>query len=303
MPDRLSRIFPLLPEGQIAAEAASYRISREAMTTLVAIDRVLRSMTADDRDLFGYALAGPAALIGVYGREGALLRVPDTLILAPMARPARTDGAEVVRLAATALPRGQAVPDEADTGRWSLRFMSGQSPAELSVRIDPIAVSMPLPSEATIAARSGPGWLADRRMAYRSWVGTPITLPVASAEEVLSRLVRDLASISQSRVRRDAAARVDDLRLWLRLYPDAVPAALRGPVRARFLAARTGGDAAAVLDQIAALATSAVISAASPAGLGSGMTPEAERPDEAACRSFSAAARAALSGMRTGQAQ
>lgn len=241
IPDRLPR-FALLPSEPLARQAEAYSLPPIALERLVVIDRLLRSLTAAVErggDLFGYVLAGPAAVIGVYLHTGAPLRIPDELTLAPSGGPDPAPAEALANLLAGSLPGGRAEADPADSECWQLTYAGIRGPGVLRVRFERAPLSIPAPPSVRDAHFLGDGWLYDQRLRFRSRVAAPFPLPVAFVEEIILRELRALAlwgrPIEPARID-DRVARVDDLRLLVTYEPEDFRAALVGPVRDRLAA-------------------------------------------------------------------
>lgn len=274
--------FEFSDAATVARHASAYGLPAAAVVQLVAIDRVLRTLAVlepEPSKLLGYVLGGPAAVLGVYGRE-ALLRVPDEVTLIPISDASPHTPDRVAGLAAGALPGGSASPGE-ETGTWTLAFDGPDGRASLRLRIETVPVMIPLPHDTLSAAATGPGWLADDRLPYRSHMGAPIVLPVAAAEELLLRTVRALALAGRTdgtaRLH-DLAERSDDFRIILALYPDATPSVMRGAVRERLtdLLRNPAGFERWIAGFVAAVG-SGIASASRPETFVSQMRPDTDR--------------------------
>ena len=237
--ERLPR-FALPDSAQIARQAASYGLEAVWLERLAVMDRLLRSLvgaTPVQTELFGYALSGPAALIGVYLRTNAPIRVPDELTLVPVRRD-RLVAPEVLAasLAAT-LPEGSASLDPIDAEAWHIGFRNSRLPSEIILRFEHSPLAMDPPTGTSGATHRARGYLWDDRIRFRSRLGTPFPVPVAYAEEIILRDLRALALWARRDVRPpridDRAARVDDLRL-LSIYDyEALRDAMLGSIRQR----------------------------------------------------------------------
>jgi hypothetical protein len=277
VPDRLPR-FALLPSEPLARQAEAYGLPPIALERLVVIDRLLRSMAAGAErggDLFGYVLAGPTALLGVYLHTGVPLRIPDELTLAPSGNPDRAEPGLLANLLAACLPEGRVETDPADSECWQVSYDGMRGPGILTVRFERAPLSIPAPPSIRDAHFIGAGWLYDQRLHFRSRVAAPFAVPVAFAEEVVLRELRALALWSRptkpARID-DRVARVDDLRLLTTYEYEDFRTALIGPVRDR-LAALVSDRFEEWIKAFAAVLDDQVKRHASPSALPAGLRP------------------------------
>lgn len=305
MPESLPR-YSLLDLPRLTAQAAAFKLPPESIELLVAIDRVLRSGAAagilGPDAAAGWALAGPTALHGVYLRSSEMLRIPEALVLAPIASRDALAPAKLAALLATALPNGGAVASP-EPGSWNISYLGNSGSAILPLVLERAPLSFEVPESASGAERAEVGYLYDRRMPYLPRVAqTPVAVPVAYAEELILRLLGALAGATANRP--DVGARVDDLRLLLALEASDTRDALAGPVHAALVSGLRqrgqGADAIkARLDAIGAALVTTVTRWSDPDALPAGLRPTGSYgPEER--RAFEAALDAATGALSRG---
>ena len=193
----------------------------------VVLDALIRHSSMD-----GYALAGPAALHGVYLSGPYVQRVPDELTFAPARTPGKRLPADgLVAAAAAALPGGSATAVDS-LGRAMVSYRGLVSRVEIPIRIDAELVFEPDHVVRSKADECGTGFVRDATLPYRGPSGETVVVRTALMEELLARTLLALLDKRRS----DAAARTDDLRVVFSTYQRSAREAFAGPVRAAFLA-------------------------------------------------------------------
>jgi len=248
----------LLDSLTLANQANEYGLPAQSFEKLVAMDRVLRSLVVASaqagypaEELFGYALAGPAALLFVYSHLGVPWRVPDELTLSPIRKdslPLSPD--DFARTLARMLSEGvaEALGAEQDPECYKLKFKGVLGPNEFLLRLEStrLVLSMEPPTPARSAAIARPGYVYDPRLCFKPNFSAPFALPVALAEEIILRELRVLvllANYPQSKPKiphlDDRAFRTDDLRFLATHEYNGIAEALVGPIRRRLSEARS----------------------------------------------------------------
>jgi hypothetical protein len=237
--ERLPR-FALPDSAQLSRQAASYGLDPVWLERLAVMDRLLRSLvgsTETQTELFGYALSGPAAIVGVYLHTNAPIRIPDELTLVPVRRDRLVSPAVLAARLAETLREGSATLDSVDPEAWHIGFRNSRTPNEVILRFERSPLAMDPPSGTIGASHRARGYLWDERIRFRSRLGTPFPVPVAYAEEIILRDLRALALWARRDVRPpridDRAARVDDLRLLSVYDYEALRDAMLGSIRQR----------------------------------------------------------------------
>lgn len=238
MTDSAARVprHKLLDAPTLARQAAHFELAPDGVQLLVAIDRVLRSLVRggilDAEASSGWALSGSTALVGVYLRGERPLRVPDELSFSPLSEQPERPAEEMASLVAEALG-GSAVPEPETLGHWQVAYAAPTGHALLPLRLERAVLKFLPPLEARSAQHALAGYLYDPRLPYWPRVSrSPITVPVAYAEEIL---LRDCIALLSGN-RDDLAARADDLRLTTIYEGPDLRQALSGPIRSAFLA-------------------------------------------------------------------
>jgi hypothetical protein len=238
--------IPLLDSVTLERQAQQYGLASNALERLVAMDRALRFLVASSAagglppdEIFGYALAGPVALICVYLHTGIPLRLPDELTFVPVRRDVAYSSSDLARSVAAALPSGTMAPDSRDTEAFHIDFLGLKGPGNFLLRVERPVLAMAAPLDVHLAAAAHPGYLYDPRMKFSPNFSTPFPVPVAYAEEIILRTMRALIMFAKrdtppARID-DRPCRADDLRLLLRYEYEATLYAVGFPVRARLM--------------------------------------------------------------------
>jgi hypothetical protein len=193
----------------------------------VVLDALIRHSSMD-----GYALAGPAALHGVYLSGPYVQRVPDELTFAPVRTPGRrlpSDG--LLAAAAASLPGGSATTVDA-LGRATVSYRGLLSRVEIPLRIEGELVFEPDRVVRARADECGTGFIRDATLPYRGPSGETVVVRTALMEELLARTLLALLDKRRS----DSAARTDDLRVVFSTYGRSARDVFAGPIRTAFLA-------------------------------------------------------------------
>ena len=235
---------PFLDTVTLERQAQEYGLAPNALERLVAMDRSLRYLVACSAaaglpadELFGYALAGPAALLCVYIHSGIPLRLPDELTFAPVRRDVALSPADLAFRIAEALPGGTSAPETSDAECHRVSYTGTKGPGRFLLRVEKPVLSM-LPSADLAGAESiQAGYLYDPRLLFRPNFSAGFPVPVAHVEEIIMRTLRALVMWSKrdrppARVD-DRVCRTDDLRLMLGREFDDTIRAVAGPVRNR----------------------------------------------------------------------
>jgi hypothetical protein len=235
---------PFLDAVTLERQAQEYGLAPNALERLVAMDRSLRYVVAASAsagwpidELFGYALAGPAALLCVYIHSGIPLRLPDELTFAPVRRDVALSPADLAAVVASALPGGSAQHEQVDAECHRVSYTGTKGPGNFLLRVEKPVLSMSPGADLTGAASIRAGYVYDPRLLFRSNFSAGFPVPVAHVEEIILRTLRGL--VMWARRERpplridDRVCRTDDLRLMLgREYSDTIRA-VGGPVRDR----------------------------------------------------------------------
>jgi hypothetical protein len=235
---------PFLDTVTLERQAQEYGLAPNALERLVAMDRALRYVVASSAavglpadEIFGYALAGPAALLCVYIHSGIPLRLPDELTFAPVRRAVALSPADLAAQISGSLPGGASAPEPTDAECHRVSYTGTKGPGNFLLRVERPVLSMPPGADLTGAASIQAGYLYDPRLLFRPNFSAGFPVPVAHVEEIILRTLRALvmwAKRDKPPARfDDRVCRTDDLRLMLgREYDDTVRA-VAGPVRNR----------------------------------------------------------------------
>lgn len=241
--------FELLQPDVLVRQAKRFRLPESGVELLVAIDRVLRSLSAggllEKRAESGWVLSGPTALHGVYLRSTVLLRVPDELTLAPLSEQPNLSAQKLAALIASALPNGQIESHPDSPECYLINYRGVLGPARLPLRLERTPLRMEPPLEAKSASIAERGYLFDERLPYLPRIAqSAIPVPVAYVEELLLRTI--IAILSPKRD--DTAARVDDLRLAVLIEYSDSRRAMAGPIRDALLTGMIAKDVTSAKD-------------------------------------------------------
>jgi len=243
MADPIKRT-PFLDAATLERQAQEYGLAPNALERLVAMDRALRYLVAASvssglpiDEIFGYALAGPAALVCVYIHSGIPLRLPDELTFAPIRREVAVAPGALASSVAAALPGGTVEPEAKDAECYRVSYTGTKGPGSFLLRVEKPVLSMPPVANLAGAASIGAGYVYDPRLLFRPNFSAGFPVPVAFVEEIILRTLRALVMWSRrdgspARID-DRVCRTDDLRLLLSQEYDDTIFAIAGPVHDR----------------------------------------------------------------------